>query len=609
MSNQRILTDFISTHPAFASLDSSGRSFVLANARLIPLKKGGLLFEKNAPGKMIYYIAKGQVSLRNENGKRTQPEGTFLGIDAVFSQTPYRNTVKALEDTVVIGFHQDFLLELTKEHPEILPHFTVTEIKEDLKVESNPAPDTLKPREILGYLSTFFVPLALYYFLGGTWVDPAITIFLCVLATTVTLWFFRLFPSYIPAIFFLLATLSLGLSPPEVILHGFATQTFIILISAFTLGAAILRTGLGHRVMLLFFSKFSTSYLKSNFALFVAGALLTPLMPSRFARAEIAAPMYVEASHLLRFKKGSSATTQLALALFYGITLFSSVFLSGSLLNYMVLALLPEYMLVQFSWLLWIQAATVYGGIVFLGYLGGTLYYRKEAQKVTINKARLSDQLKVLGPATSEQRLVILAIFIFLIGILTTSFHKIETAWIAFFVMFFILLFGVLSTKEFRANIDWTFLILIATTIGISSAMTHLHVDEFLLDAFKNLMGDYRMGGVQLIAFSAFVTLIIRLLLPMGPAAIVAGTLTIPLALSHDVHPWVIAFTVLVMIDVWFLKYQSTSYILMRKHAQLDQSLLYDETYFRRFNLFMNGVKVLGLMASIPLWKALGMMP
>ncbi len=606
MPHHKPLTDFVSTHPAFSSLGSSGRTYVLSNLIYKTLRKGEVIFKEDDPGDTIYYVAQGEVVLDGAMGRHIQPEGTFLGVESVITNDDYHNTAKALTPLVLVALPRLFIKPFILKHPEILSHFLATDEKEGPKKEAAEPP--LKLREIIGYFATFIVPITLYNLLGGTWIDPAITLFLCVLSATVTMWFFRLFPSYIPALFFLLAILSIGLAPPEVILRGFSTQTFIILMSTFTLGASILLSGLGHRIMLIFFNKFSKSYFKSNLALFFSGVFLTPFMPSIIARAEIAAPMYLEATQALRFKHGSTATTQLSITLFSGITLFSSVFLSGSLMNYMVLALLPEYMQVHFSWLVWIQAASVYGLIVLVGYLSASLYFRKDAQNVKIDKAMLKDQLLVLGPMTPAERLVILALTLFMLGILTTAFHKIETAWIAFFVMFFLLLFHVLATKQFRSHIDWPFLIVISTTIGISYVLQYLHADKYLFDSFVKLMNDYQMNSIEFLLFSAALTFFVRIILPLGPAAVVSGTLTIPLATHYQTHPWVIAFTVLVMIDVWFFKHQSPTYTLFKKQARLNKKLVYDEKKFMIFNYFMNALKLVGLTASIPLWKFMGML-
>ena len=141
----------------------------------------------------------------------------------------------------------------------------------------------------------------------------------------------------------------------------------------------------------------------------------------------------------------------------------------------------------------------------------------------------LKSQLKIIGPMNPSERLVVFAVLLFMVGILTVSFHKIETAWVAFFVMFFLLFFQILRTKQFRQNIDWTFLIVIATTIGISYVLKHIHVDKFLFDLFVGLMNDYKMSSIEFLLFSAVLTFLVRVILPLGPAAVVAGTLTIPL--------------------------------------------------------------------------------
>lgn len=82
----------------------------------------------------------------------------------------------------------------------------------------------------------------------------------------------------------------------------------------------------------------------------------------------------------------------------------------------------------------------------------------------------------------------------------------------------------------------------------------------------------------------------------------------IPLAVHHHAHPWIIAFAILVMSDVWFLRHQSPTYNLFRVQARLNSELVYDEKQFMSFNSVMNFIKVAALLASIPLWKMMGLM-
>lgn len=607
VENQSLLTDFISSHPALSTLDSAGRTYLYSNATLKQYKKGEALFRIDERSDYFYYLAEGAIRLENEFGSKTKVPGDFIGGDHIFADSVYQDNAICVEDSTVVVFETDFMDMFVEDHPKILPGL-MRSSSANTRREEAAETNEVTWREVFGYVATVLIPVIIFQLMGGTWVDPGITLFMCVLSATVAMWFFRLFPSYIPALFFLLTILVLGLAPPAVVLNGFATKTFIILLSTFTIGAAILLSGLGHRLMILFFSRFSTSYYKSSLALFSSGLFLTPLVPAILARAEIAAPMLLEANRVLRFRSGSKQATHLAFTLFYGISLLSNVTLSGSLFNYMILALLPEYMQLHFSWSLWLKCASVYGGITLVGYLIVSHKYAKTTENFKVDHVTLSNQLKVLGPLRKSEKNVFVAIALFIVGVLTVPFHKIDTAWISFFVMFYILFFEVIKRNEFRENIDWTFLIVIATTIGISTIIKFLGVDLFLYDAFERTLGDYHLSTIELLAMSAVFTFFVRAILPLGPAIVVSATLLIPLSLHHHIHPWVIAFTILVMSDVWFLKHQSPTYNLFKSHAKISSKLVYDEKEFLKVNNMMNLLKIIGLIASVPLWQMMGMM-
>jgi DASS family divalent anion:Na+ symporter len=72
------------------------------------------------------------------------------------------------------------------------------------------------------------------------------------------------------------------------------------------------------------------------------------------------------------------------------------------------------------------------------------------------------------------------------------------------------------------------------------------------------------------------------------------------------IEPWVVGMTALVTTNMWFLPYQSTIY----------QALYYgtDEQAFthaqvRPIGLAYGLACLLGLVASVPVWRAMGLLP
>ncbi|NJN72242.1 MAG: hypothetical protein HC799_05205 [Limnothrix sp. RL_2_0] len=63
------------------------------------------------------------------------------------------------------------------------------------------------------------------------------------------------------------------------------------------------------------------------------------------------------------------------------------------------------------------------------------------------------------------------SISIFLIGVLTASIHGIAIPWVGLLVFCFLLLGKVILKSDLRTSIDWPFLILLASLIGLSESI------------------------------------------------------------------------------------------------------------------------------------------
>src|SRR6185436_17514423 len=99
--------------------------------------------------------------------------------------------------------------------------------------------------------------------------------FPAVFAATVIMWVFELVDEFIPGLFALLMTLSLGVAPPRVVLAGFASDGFFMAMSILGLGTVVVLSGLSFRFLLLVLRYLPNNNFGHNFGLLVTGALLT----------------------------------------------------------------------------------------------------------------------------------------------------------------------------------------------------------------------------------------------------------------------------------------------------------------------------------------------
>lgn len=100
--------------------------------------------------------------------------------------------------------------------------------------------------------------------------------------------------------------------------------------------------------------------------------------------------------------------------------------------------------------------------------------------------------------------------------------------------------------------------------------------------------------------------LLIRLVFPNTATIAICATIFMPIASHVGVNPWVIGFILLLFGDMWLLPYQCSHYQQFQELVR--QKNVYDESVFLKYNLFMNFVRLAGVYAAIPFWRALGLL-
>lgn len=78
----------------------------------------------------------------------------------------------------------------------------------------------------------------------------------------------------------------------------------------------------------------------------------------------------------------------------------------------------------------------------------------------------------------------------------------------------------------------------------------------------------------------------------------------LPAADTLSLHGWVVVFVVLVASNAWILPSQFTTYVAFWGASE---GRLFDHAQVRGFSVAYLALGLLGLVASIPLWRLLGL--
>lgn len=596
----------------------------LGLARLLPytsermLQPGEHLYRAGERADEFFYLLDGKVRLLSRKQQDIVVDSRRLGQEAATDFDHYLADAIVVSPVRVLVISRKHLATLFETRPELRAKFYFSLMQafagDHLHLSERvakvvPPPATAKEPErfaaLVGWLLTFIAPALILYFGRGWGLETGAVYFLAIFSSTIMMWVFTLVDEYIPGIFALLATLAMGLVPTPVVLSGLASDGFMLAMSVLGLAAVIVSSGLSYRLLLVLLTKLPNTAFWQNSALVGIGFLLTPLIPSVNGRVSLVTPFLSDMLEILHHKPKGAAANQLAVSTFAGVSLLSGAFLSSKSVNFVIFGLLPDQIQDQFQWMNWLVASAATAVVLLVLYVVMALALPGGKEPATLSKEQLTIQLSLLGKLKHREWAAISGIFLFMVGVVTTSLHKIASPWLGMAILFGMLLFGALNKKEFREKIDWPFLIYLAGIVGMTSAINYLGLGQ-VIAAHLPWLGEYMHTNFSLfVLLLTGVIFVVRLAVPITATIVIMATILMPVAVHYGVNPWVVGFIILIIGEMWFFPYQCSYYLQFR---QLTKGEVYDERLFLKFNAFSNLMKIAAIYASMPYWKSLGLL-
>lgn len=457
-----------------------------------------------------------------------------------------------------------------------------------------------------GWLLTLVAPAAIYLVMRAMHIDQHISLFTAIISISLVMWAFSLMPDFVPGLLGILLILLFGLAPNEIALSGLSSSGFLLAFSVMGLGAVITSSGLTRRYTLWLLRHLPANTFFHQFAVFLTGLLFTPIVPTITGRATIVGPVLNEIVRGWDEKTRKKSSTMVYAGGLDGINYLSPIFLTAAPANFMIFGLLPPQEQQAFQFIFWMIAASVTGMIMLILYFLFAAIFFRAYTKVKINKATIEHEWQQLGPMNWAEHVALLGILALAVGIMTASLHKIGIPQITFLVLCSLLFAGVLSREDFAQKIDWAFLLLLASMIGILATMEYLKIDEHLIEQLSWLGYLMRQDFSSFVLYLSAAILLVRLLIPLNPAILIFAAALLPLASGAGISAWLIGFVILVIAETAFFGYQSPYIFLFRNLTS--KTVPYNERQVRWFHAVLIGAKLLAIYASIPFWRQLGVL-
>ena len=268
-----------------------------------------------------------------------------------------------------------------------------------------------------------------------------------------------------------------GLMPLKSALKGYSDSTTWLVVIAFLIAGAIIRSGLGKRISILSIYYLGRSITGLGYAICCAELILGPVVPSNTARGGgVLAPIVDSISKTLGSSpsnKPQRAGQYLNLVGAHANLITAAMFLTGMAANPLVSKAALEVFEIEFGWLKWVVGAIVPGLIGLTG-LPLLIKYLSPPNIESIEpvRIRIKKELQTLGSWTRAEIATGIIMVLMLLLWLSKSFHGYGTTTVALGGLILILFFKVVSWENMVKNHKaWDTLIWLGGLLTIATSL------------------------------------------------------------------------------------------------------------------------------------------
>ena len=483
------------------------------------------------------------------------------------------------------------------------------------------------------------------------------TAVLGILIMAIVWWITGVLPEFVTAVvmavlFVVVAGISVGAT-----FSTFASSTWWLLLSAFTLGVGMKTSGLMRRIALAIVRKFPRTFRCQVIAQLVTGTVLGPLIPSLAVKGAMLAPLAMSIGDELGYGRQGKRATGLFAAMLVGIRTVAPTIVSASVTGYALMATLPADVQEQFNMASWFVAALpwlvvvlalnyflimgMYGrgekagsssetvgapgnaqsleqstlrcGTRFVGAAECADSKQGEAESSAVEPSRggtdLNDNQSIpdgLGPLSVVEKRMLAIILVTVVLWATEPFHHVSAMAVGLTALVVMFVLKVIDVPAFKSGVNWMSLLFIGIALGLGSVFAEAGFNDWVMQtcgpAFQALAGNPYL----LVLGIGVITVVLRFLIVSEVAYLnLLMAFLVPMAASVGVSPWVLGFSAYALVIAWFAKYQSPIYLAafyavdgkMAKHSELAK---YCGVYL--------ATCLAGLVVCVPYWQWMGLL-
>ena len=489
------------------------------------------------------------------------------------------------------------------------------------------------------------------------------TAVLGILIMAIVWWITGVLPEFVTAVIMAVLFVVVAGISVSATFSTFASSTWWLLLSAFTLGVGMKTSGLMRRIALAIVRKFPRTFRCQVIAQLVTGTVLGPLIPSLAVKGAMLAPLAMSIGDELGYERQGKRATGLFAAMLVGIRTVAPTIVSASVTGYALMATLPADVQEQFNMASWFVAALpwlvvvlalnyflimgMYGrgeasacdavedspsdtvgapgnaqsleqsslrcGTRFVGAAECADSKQDEAESSVAEPSRggtdLNDNQSIpdgLGPLSVVEKRMLAIILVTVVLWATEPFHHISAMAVGLAALVFMFVLKVIDVLAFKSGVNWTSLLFIGIALGLGSVFAEAGLNDWVMQtcgpAFQALAGNPYL----LVLGIGVITVVLRFLIVSEVAYLnLLMAFLVPMAASVGVNPWVLGFSAYALVIAWFAKYQSPIYLAA--FYAVDGKMAKHSELAKYCGVYL-ATCLAGLVVCVPYWQWMGLL-
>jgi anion transporter len=454
----------------------------------------------------------------------------------------------------------------------------------------------------IGIILSLLVGGALWFMPQPAGLSPQGQQTLAVIVFTVIWWICGVTHSAYTTLLMFLGFILFGLAEPALVFRLTVLPLFWLMIAAFLLAAAVIKSGLAKRLAYFFMIRFANSYISIVVLAYVLGFVLSFMIPQPFPRTLLI--MALVGQIIKKSGANPRDSASLGLAVFSSATATTTIlYTADAMLNVAAVALAG----VQAGWLEWFTYMAVPGIVASLLLLVLHLILFRQTGPLHIDKQDLIKEQKNLGPLSRKEKATIAWVTVALVFWATDFIHHIDPAWVTLGVAVGLALpyvGEVLEPEDISSGVAWPIVIFVVGTLAIGTVSRETGLSQWLIQLA--LPDTPPQSAYGFAAMAALATMGIHMIL--GSALACMSIVSPPLVDYAAAAGWNPLFPALIVYTAVEIHYLLPFHNVIILLGEGRQSGGYSSADVLRFGIPLTLVALIVIiLVEVPWWKLVGL--